>query len=287
MDPLGLLRESCIAGTLGSITESDDRIQFGNRYSFPKVTHAPFACIVARLRCAAACMRFERACRSHTDVLVQDVPTAYKSQQGGLYTLSTLLFFLKNRGLAVGQYLAAATKAGVASVGFRDRKARHMQAPSPLSSLAWTCWWTCRDSASSGSLSTFQMALGHLQECLASSGMWAPSADLAANRYTWSCAVNGRSAELLRRAVNRVQDVEAYLSGASDRSDSIVLTAPDLLPLQPPLDAADQAAGAEPAAKRARTDSAAAPGAPSATWHAVRCRSVVGVNRAYSDGLTS
>ena len=56
MDPLALLRESCIAGTLGSISETDDRIQFGNRYSFPKVR----ACTrhVARLRCLAACMGF-------------------------------------------------------------------------------------------------------------------------------------------------------------------------------------------------------------------------------------
>ena len=78
------------------------------------------------------------------------------------------------------------------------------------------------------------------------------------------------SAEGLTQAVGPAQDVEAYLTGASDRSDSIALTAPDLLPLQPPLDAPDQAAGAaEPAAKRARTDAAAAAaGVLSATWRA-------------------
>ena len=53
--------------------------------------------------------------------------------------------------------------------------------------------------------------------------------------------MDGWSAEWLMQAVDPVQDVEAYLSGASDSSDNIVLTAPDLLPLQPPLDAPEHA----------------------------------------------
>ena len=105
-------------------------------------------------------------------MLVQDVPTAYKSQQGGQYTLSTLLFFLKSRGLAGGQYIAAATKAGIPSVGFRDRKARRMQAPSLQDSLARTRWCTCRNTLGVGAFSSFSNSFDraltkHTLHCLA------------------------------------------------------------------------------------------------------------------------
>ena len=37
MDPLALLQEAVIKGTLAQVTESGDRIRFGDRFSFPKV----------------------------------------------------------------------------------------------------------------------------------------------------------------------------------------------------------------------------------------------------------
>ena len=53
---------------------------------------------------------------------MQDAPTGYRSQQGALYPLSALLFFLRNRGLPGGQYMSAATRAGVTPVSLLDRR---------------------------------------------------------------------------------------------------------------------------------------------------------------------
>lgn len=90
MDPLSALREYTTRNALDQITQIGEEIRFGGDYSF-----------------AAAS------------------PTAYKSKQGPLYTLETLVHFVKNHHLKHTDYMAHARRTLSSSsvvVTFIDRK---------------------------------------------------------------------------------------------------------------------------------------------------------------------
>jgi len=87
MDPLSALRDFTIRGELDKIHRVGDEFRFGNEYIFP--------------------------CK---------VETAYRSKQGSLYTLETLVFFVKNRHIKQPEYIKSATNQGVSTVTFVDRK---------------------------------------------------------------------------------------------------------------------------------------------------------------------
>jgi hypothetical protein len=78
---------------------------------------------------------------------LQDMMTAYKSQRGkgALYTLSALVFFMKQRSLPLNQYVRAASEIGVRIVNYVDRKVNC----SELALLLWVCWASVCDSAHS------------------------------------------------------------------------------------------------------------------------------------------
>ncbi|CAO2821506.1 unnamed protein product [Amaranthus hypochondriacus] len=87
MDPLSALRDYTIRGDLDKIHRVKDEFRFSNQYSFP--------------------CKYE---------------TAYRSKQGNLYTLETLVFFVKNRHIKIPEYIKIATNQGIPTVTFVDRK---------------------------------------------------------------------------------------------------------------------------------------------------------------------
>lgn len=87
MDPLSALRDYTIRGDLDKIHRVGDELRFSTHYSFP--------------------------CKSET---------AYRSKQGNLYTLETLVFFIKNRHIKQPEYIKNATNQGIPTVTFVDRK---------------------------------------------------------------------------------------------------------------------------------------------------------------------
>ncbi|GAV89949.1 CDC73 domain-containing protein [Cephalotus follicularis] len=88
MDPLSALRDYTIRGELDRIVQTtDDWFRFGNDYSFP--------------------------C---------NMETAYRSKQGNLYTLHTLVFFIKNQHLPHITYMRSSLTNKVPSVTLPDRK---------------------------------------------------------------------------------------------------------------------------------------------------------------------
>lgn len=87
MDPLSALRDFTVRGDLDKIHRVGDEFRFSTHYSFP--------------------------CKSET---------AYRSKQGNLYTLETLVFFIKNRHIKQPEYIKNATNQGIPTVTFVDRK---------------------------------------------------------------------------------------------------------------------------------------------------------------------
>ncbi|XP_074320831.1 protein CDC73 homolog [Silene latifolia] len=87
MDPLTALRDYTIRGELDNIHQVGDVFQFSNQYTFPSKLETP-----------------------------------YRSKQGNLYTLETLVFFVKYRHLRPPDYIKSATNHGVSTVTFVDRK---------------------------------------------------------------------------------------------------------------------------------------------------------------------
>uniref|UniRef100_A0A803Q1A8 PHP n=1 Tax=Cannabis sativa TaxID=3483 RepID=A0A803Q1A8_CANSA len=87
MDPLSALREYTIRGELDKIIRYNDEFRFGSDYSCPCST-----------------------------------PTAYRSKQGNLYTLDTLVYYIKNHHVKHTEYIQHARTQGVQTVTFPDRK---------------------------------------------------------------------------------------------------------------------------------------------------------------------
>lgn len=87
MDPLSALRDFTIRGDLEKIARVNDEFRFGSDYSFP---------------CSA--------------------PTAFRSKQGNLYTLETLVYYIKNHHSKYTDYFQNARTHGIPAVTFIDRK---------------------------------------------------------------------------------------------------------------------------------------------------------------------
>ncbi|XP_004297112.1 PREDICTED: parafibromin [Fragaria vesca subsp. vesca] len=87
MDPLSALRDFTIRGELDKIVRVNDELRLGSDYSFP---------------CSAE--------------------TAYRSKQGNLYTLETLLHYVNNHHLKHTEYLINARAQMIPCVTFPDRK---------------------------------------------------------------------------------------------------------------------------------------------------------------------
>uniref|UniRef100_A0A2P2LFT3 Protein CDC73 homolog n=1 Tax=Rhizophora mucronata TaxID=61149 RepID=A0A2P2LFT3_RHIMU len=87
MDPLSALRDYTMRGELDKIVRVNDEFWFGSDYVFP---------------CSAK--------------------TAYRSKQGNLYTLETLVYFLLNANAKFTEYLQNALSHGVPAITFIDRK---------------------------------------------------------------------------------------------------------------------------------------------------------------------
>ncbi|KAF8016761.1 hypothetical protein BT93_H2094 [Corymbia citriodora subsp. variegata] len=87
MDPLSALRDFTMRGDLDKVVRVGDEFRFGSDYSFP---------------CAAE--------------------TAYRSKQGNLYTLETLLFFVTHHHLKHTDYIQSARLHHLPTVTFIDRK---------------------------------------------------------------------------------------------------------------------------------------------------------------------
>lgn len=87
MDPLSLLREHNVNKQLDRVETKQDRVYFGDRYSFPLTSF-----------------------------------TAFKKTGGDYYTLDVLLFLLTNRSLPHSDYLKATQNAKIAPVSLADRK---------------------------------------------------------------------------------------------------------------------------------------------------------------------
>ncbi|XP_059649551.1 protein CDC73 homolog [Cornus florida] len=87
MDPLSALRDFTIAGELDKIVRVGDDFRFGTDYTFP---------------CSMA--------------------TAYKAKQGQLYTLETLIHFIKNHHLKHSDYIRIAGAHKITAVTLPDRK---------------------------------------------------------------------------------------------------------------------------------------------------------------------
>ncbi|CAL9134115.1 unnamed protein product [Musa textilis] len=87
MDPLSVLREYAIRGELDRVVQSGDELRFDSEYAFP---------------CSAV--------------------TAYRSKQGGFYTLDALLFFARHHHLKHTEYLQSARQYRLPTVTFPDRK---------------------------------------------------------------------------------------------------------------------------------------------------------------------
>eukprot|EP01018_Ginkgo_biloba_P020794 Gb_16335 [translate_table: standard] len=87
MDPLSVLRDYTIRGDLDSIRVVGDDFHFGEDYRFP--------------------------C---------NIDTAYRSKQGSLYTLESLVFFVKNAHLKHTEYMQQARIQKLQNVTYTDRK---------------------------------------------------------------------------------------------------------------------------------------------------------------------
>lgn len=87
MDPLSALRDFTVRGELDNIVRAGDDFRFAGDYSFPYSTE-----------------------------------TAFRSKQGNLYTLETLIFFLRHHHLKHTDYLQAARSRRVPAVTLPDRK---------------------------------------------------------------------------------------------------------------------------------------------------------------------
>ncbi|GMI64232.1 PLANT HOMOLOGOUS TO PARAFIBROMIN [Hibiscus trionum] len=87
MDPLSALRDFTIRGELDKIVRVNDEFRFGTEYSFP---------------CSAE--------------------TAYRSKQGNLYNLETLVFYIQNHHLKHTDYMHNSLALRIPAVTFTDRK---------------------------------------------------------------------------------------------------------------------------------------------------------------------
>ncbi|KAL5702244.1 accessory factor associated with RNA polymerase II [Ranunculus cassubicifolius] len=87
MDPLSALREFTIRNELPKITRIADDFRFGNDYIFPASSE-----------------------------------TAYRSKQGNLYTLETLVYYIQNHTVKHTEYLQNARTHKIPPVTFTDRK---------------------------------------------------------------------------------------------------------------------------------------------------------------------
>ncbi|XP_057958134.1 protein CDC73 homolog [Malania oleifera] len=87
MDPLSALRDFTVRGELDKIVRVGDEFRFGSDYIFPS-----------------------------------SAETAYRSKQGNLYTLETLLFFVKNHHIKHTEYLQNARTHRLPTVTLPDRK---------------------------------------------------------------------------------------------------------------------------------------------------------------------
>lgn len=87
MDPLSVLRDYTIRGELDQVKLVGDVYNFGDDYSFRK-----------------------------------NIETAYRSKQGGFYTLDSLVFFVKNIHMKHTDYMNAARAAKLQFATFTDRK---------------------------------------------------------------------------------------------------------------------------------------------------------------------
>ncbi|XP_023874968.1 protein CDC73 homolog [Quercus suber] len=87
MDPLSAVRDYTIRNELDRIVRYNDEFRFGSDYSFP---------------CS--------------------IETGYRSKQGNLYTLETLLFFINNHHLKHIEYIQKARTQGITAVTLPDRK---------------------------------------------------------------------------------------------------------------------------------------------------------------------
>ncbi|KDP42976.1 hypothetical protein JCGZ_23918 [Jatropha curcas] len=87
MDPLSALRDFTIRGEVDKIVRVNNEFRFGSDYSFP---------------CS--------------------IKTAYRSKQGNLYTLETLVYFIQNANLKFTDYFQNAVAAGIPAITFIDRK---------------------------------------------------------------------------------------------------------------------------------------------------------------------
>ncbi|KAK8623727.1 hypothetical protein V6N13_065090 [Hibiscus sabdariffa] len=87
MDPLSALRDFTVRGELDKIVRVNDEFRFGTEYSFP---------------CSAE--------------------TAYRSKQGNLYNLETLVFYIQNHHLKHTDYMHNSLNLRIPAVTFTDRK---------------------------------------------------------------------------------------------------------------------------------------------------------------------
>ena len=87
MDPLLALRDFAVRGELDKIVRVGEEFRFGSDYSFP---------------CS--------------------IETAYRSKQGNLYTLETLVYYLQHHTLKHTEYLQSARVNRVPTVTLPDRK---------------------------------------------------------------------------------------------------------------------------------------------------------------------
>ena len=88
MDPLSVLRDYAMRSDLDSIKRVGEEYHFGDEYRFP---------------CS--------------------VETAYRSKQGNLYTLDSLVFFVKNTQVKHTEYMQQSRALKLQTVTFIDRKA--------------------------------------------------------------------------------------------------------------------------------------------------------------------
>ncbi|EEF45272.1 conserved hypothetical protein [Ricinus communis] len=87
MDPLSALRDFTMRNDVDKIVRINDEFRFSNEYTFP--------------------------C---------NIKTAYRSKQGNLYTLETLVYYIQNSHLKFTDYLQHARAAGLPAITFIDRK---------------------------------------------------------------------------------------------------------------------------------------------------------------------
>ncbi|XP_044484117.1 protein CDC73 homolog [Mangifera indica] len=87
MDPLSALRDFTVRGELDKVTQTENEIHFGSDYTFASWIETPF-----------------------------------RSKQGNLYTLQTLVFFIKNYSLKHTEYIQTARAHCIPPVTFPDRK---------------------------------------------------------------------------------------------------------------------------------------------------------------------